>query len=1192
LNAHKQQDLNTTMETNASLASTGGTAITPNPALQAGVITPAISAPAATDLNTNTNIPNTTTPDVIELPLTATAQTATKLTKYVVDLHPMPTNESPFVETPPTKADMQVYLAPTQLPPVPENALQTLLPLPGHAAEDPTEADAEIYPMTIRSVTLPGITVILEALKGETTTSPEPPVIASPHPSATTSYMHHVLARQRPGALDLRAELHGYYKGKHEEVHTLGRVWHPLANGIINWNYGTANYDAAELKLAPAFEQLLSVRLMSPKDMQLIAGALNFTDQPDRSSGTKVINALTRVQRLKCRFSRLYWRLWTLYYEALSHEENNHVLTVEGIEDAHMPIPLVNAVTFELAANALDGGLQPFFITEHMFDQLPGVPIVQLMRLALSTRFRGPLNYAVTKHWPSLGNVQIYVRAEDSHIGLTPMTQVHSGHIHYILQYYAAYLGQHQLIDEIGRTVSAFLYRPEGDSLWLGHNQIQLALPQFACAQSLFLAWALQPTPAPYEAARPSYYKGIWTGVVHYLMCALATQTALTEHHAATRVQLAIHAGIDIDRAWSQNLERLTAGRGHGPLLNQMAQQAALRFGWGQPFNRILYSLALPQFNLDIFGPHCHIPQWSEWFLFERKVHEGTALCAILGKLRPTHTLRTNMRYTPSISQYRNGVADVYYRLAMQDAGAINFTRHGGRYGHRMTYHVPHIRAYNDLPADGQFRELRTTPNEIATWSFSLEDSQDLTDINYAWERRTGFTWELHTVLGGARMSDDQWLDDPNQGAVHWNGASLKHAQRVLAPEHTRRDKSHNKPIMVGHRDTQPMKTAIEPVVPAAQSRSTMPEYSTAVGADTTPARAKVLARDHAKEKNKQQHKDALPAVITPASKFDIAWKQFEQWESDAPNPWCKTSTAAALQNAGHPHTHYTTPEADRASQERMRQALNMLGRSDLEATLIGMPFKDRGEWCRCLEQMLRALSHLVPSTGDPNAIYRGLLIDLPLYAEGLAQVPALTPDECAEAGLAIAPKPGEMLGWMRAGMTVDQLIMYAFTGDTEGIPEKVIAAAALYAENIEQRIDQQATAIPAQDFHSDPSSSSTPYKTGSPIQPITEMSQTAGLGTTAHAATTPPPAVDTIAQYTPLLEDQEQIPQPSSPTSTASSISYHEAQSPPPPTTSSSTKKPKKGKKAKSAHPKQQQQLKTTEQELEESAAPFAADP
>lgn len=95
--------------------------------------------------------------------------------------------------------------------------------------------------------------------------------------------------------------------------------------------------------------------------------------------------------------------------------------------------------------------------------------------------------------WPDLEAVQLVFPAGGPRLRSlrTPMYIRRSAELHTILHFLARITNQLQIIEEIGRSVFTFLYRPEGDTTFLGHSHISLTLPIFRCAKTTLFLWPL-----------------------------------------------------------------------------------------------------------------------------------------------------------------------------------------------------------------------------------------------------------------------------------------------------------------------------------------------------------------------------------------------------------------------------------------------------------------------------------------------------------------------------------------------------------------------------------------------------------------------------------------------------------------------------------------------------------------------------
>ncbi len=655
-------------------------------------------------------------------------------------LRPMPYDQNPFKELAPGYGAPRLQVSDLKVPTscnVLELARSGAAPLPAVSGGVFSLPGAEL------GVPVDSLLIAGGVIGGPGGVPVEPPLVASPHPPGTTSYEHLVLSRMERGNLDLRMQLMATRHGDVEEVHHVGRVWTPHAEGTVTFRNGGGNWDAAAIHLAPAWSALPDLKLMTPKDAAFLGAAMKWVDPVEAPVARSIHRSIMDLAKQKVRLSRLYWRLWYLYFEASAAEERQEEFVVTEVHHAHIPGCCSSARLFEEAVRRRRAGVQPFFVTSYMLEALQGVPVVQVLFAALASRIRVVGVFGAQKHWPDLGGVVMVLPQDPASLGLTDRVTLTSGDVFQILRFYGDHLGQRQLVLEIGRTVASFLYRPRGDAVWGGASRVSIALPPFSCAQTLFLEWAEGALPVDQCPFGPvPYYKAVWVGMVQYMMCSLSLSVAFSHYQYQTRRQLR-DLGFAPHGTWLQLLimaSGCTRGEHSSPLIRR-AQAVAAGLGWGRPYNRMTASLTM----LDTWCElrYENVPQWSEWLLFQPLIHEMSPLCSALGHLHPITTIPTRTLQRPSAVQGRLGVGDVFYRFAQYGGGVVELHTGGHNQARQRKIVTTIPRAYNGAPLDGLFQDVWLQPGRPAMWFFGLRDAGDHLAVNHQWRRRQELAWEL-----------------------------------------------------------------------------------------------------------------------------------------------------------------------------------------------------------------------------------------------------------------------------------------------------------------------------------------------------------------------------------------------------------------------------------------------------------------
>lgn len=595
---------------------------------------------------------------------------------------------------------------------------------------------------TATAWSIPALTILKENLLGMPLQGLEWPVIASANPTSSNSYLHAVIHRvDRCGALDLRFQITASKKYNVKETYILGRIWTPLTNINIVWESAAENYDAAQPTIYPAFADIGKITLDTRKELTNLTQMLRFIDRtfpPDIEQS--MVGVLEGLGRNKLSLSRLYWRIWCSIAEATLCESQDKRWRVKRIYNTHAPMTLNGPVVLRELFIESQMAVQPFFLTHSMLDSIGGGHLIELFQFLLCENFDSKCNFGITRNWPSLGNVRVVLPAGHSALHSVPADMmVSSEDLYAVLNYFARTLNQQHLIDEIGKTVSMFLVRPEGEHAWLGHSFVSMKLPPFRCKRTLHLAWANAENDLDYPEKTPPYYKLAWLGAIRYLQIGLSANTVLSELGLFSGLQLE-NSGIKMPREWCAAMYRLFSRRRGTCEFNIKIQHVGLRCDWGCLMNRITSSILIIRPLLTNFT---RLPQWQEWLLFQRLQPESTWMAGQMGHIIPRTLLEPQKSYNPTLCGVESGLGDIYYRLITDESADVMLHAVSLAQASMIMRKATTLCSSTGLPLDGQFRHLQVG-NDINTYYHFVPRSQIACGkIMQDWHRRKEYHWQL-----------------------------------------------------------------------------------------------------------------------------------------------------------------------------------------------------------------------------------------------------------------------------------------------------------------------------------------------------------------------------------------------------------------------------------------------------------------
>lgn len=661
---------------------------------------------------------------------------------YHVNKRPLAIDQSPLKEIPPDFDDVQPITA-YRKNLGHENAYIYSFVLPeGVRGTDFSLRNDCPYGMAT-AWSIPALTVLKENLLGLPIQGAEWPLISSANPTTSNSYLHSVQHRvAKTGILDLRFKMSASRNGKTKEMYILGRVWTPLDTTGIIWENAPDNYDAASPMLYPAFADIGKITLDTKKELTNVMHTLRFVDRnfsPDVEQS--IISILETLGRNKLSLSRLYWRIWCCIAEATLMESQNKRWHVERIHNSFTPMTLNGPLVLREIFSQAQMAVQPFFITHSMLESIGGDNITALLLFLLCDNFEAKCHFGISKCWPPLGDVRAILPADHKALyNLPTRMAIQSENLYSLLSYFARVLGQQHLIDEIGKTVSMFLLRPEGDHTWLAHNFISIRLPLFRCKRSLHFAWSNADTKLTYPFKTPPYYKLAWIGSVRYMQVALAANTVLSELGVFSALQLE-NNGFEMSREWCREmLSNFRRDQG-SCLFNSRLQFVGLRCDWGCLLNRITSSIII---NRPMLCNFMRIIQWQEWLLFQRIQPESTWMAGQMGHIKPKTVLKPLHSYNPSLSGIESGLGDVYYRLLTENSSKLMLHVESFSIGRMVVREAASLSSLTGFPLDGQFRHIKVGNDINSYYHFVPRDEVDCSIIMGGWHRRISFHWQLH----------------------------------------------------------------------------------------------------------------------------------------------------------------------------------------------------------------------------------------------------------------------------------------------------------------------------------------------------------------------------------------------------------------------------------------------------------------
>lgn len=601
-------------------------------------------------------------------------------------------------------------------------------------------------------------------------------ISAVAHP-LTYTVTHDAIARWKKTYMDMRFSLSGGTADCNRIGFVGGRKWRVLKEGTITWSDSYNNYDAASPVIREQYRGLLVETGGGVRDMPALVKAIGHMKWETNIAGDPASRIFDRVSQKKCQFSRLIFRLWTLYYAALLHQEEtaDKEFVIKGTKLEH-PIQVIEEGKLLTQIDTLlsTTSIEPFVIGRSLHGRSDAFTIISNLIVGLSYTFKAPHHFVLTRFWPPIYNVRIFVY-NDCPIKSEPiLARIYPEGILKTINYLGVMLGQTTFFYDIGRTVASFICRPEGDKLWMGYSHIKMRLPPFHCQQTLFFDLAQGNTGDDYvPPLAPNIYKSIWEGNILYMWQSVFIRTVLMERGFYSYAHtISTNLFDECPRffrdyknygMWEADWTYLTGEEANGIKLNLYAQAVALRMGLGAIFNCCTAWIE-PVF----FEPRVMLtsqsPTWSETLLVWNVVHAETAFGAIINGLGlDDHYSSERIYYNVDVPSRSGRASTGHYASYLRGGGPILQLRANDRIIHEVFYSSLPI-GPDTLPVDGLFKTLRWAQNASITWAYAFSNrdanlrffrEKDCWN-NLVWERDTIHTRETTEVKVDAVYRDQK----------------------------------------------------------------------------------------------------------------------------------------------------------------------------------------------------------------------------------------------------------------------------------------------------------------------------------------------------------------------------------------------------------------------------------------------------
>lgn len=568
------------------------------------------------------------------------------------------------------------------------------------------------------------------------------PLISSPHPDVTKNINSLALNRLSGDGIDLRFEYVETKSNENFENYILGRIWVPLNSCNILFESVFNFPDESHIDFGMKFD-FLENKCLSNDQITIYSHYFDY-ESSNCATLRKIFSNLSLGQKTAMSLSRLYWRLWGLYYECIYWEEHGQEFEVSKITH-QLPIEEISSIEdffklTDLSQNFLL--LNIFFVNKNMMRSVKNrTSFLQYINLLLSKSFMGEIFYGINTCWPELKHTKFCLGQGLSVKDLKEEFTCQSFEVYSLINWFAAITGQSELIQEIGNIVASFLYRPEGDSTFMGHEYISIKLPLFCSIQTIMYSFSFENIYKEYGIKKYRFRETMLKGIISYMLMSLTFNSALCENNIQTLMQLKV---CDLPKL-NKYIDFLCSSYGIFYNLN-IFEDAQIRgniLGWGNVWNKITSSITIMELNIMNFN---RILQWSDWLIFENFDQENFHMSAIMSdfifnKPLDLYSIQKSTNYKKSLFSSK-----FFYVLSTYNLGNI-YCLYTDSSGHTSMIKPPILANISGYPLDGQFQDLIIKGLDINIWwNFEIISYESWITFSNFWKIRKNYIWTANML--------------------------------------------------------------------------------------------------------------------------------------------------------------------------------------------------------------------------------------------------------------------------------------------------------------------------------------------------------------------------------------------------------------------------------------------------------------
>jgi hypothetical protein len=478
-------------------------------------------------------------------------------------------------------------------------------------------------------------------------------------------------ARWHKGRLRRGFSLVEIRKNRVKSIEQVGRKWTPYFQGEFRVDRG-AEWGSKFLKLEPVFAGLGSETLERTALNALSALPYAFAGARASDFSEDARHAVHGLTRRPYNAVRLLTRLAVMWIGATLCEQESRRLTLAGYGTAPAVRYIRSCGDMSIGlTDAIDARAQTLYVEMGRIGRDPVILSVLFAAMVREPHWRTVMSTedvpSILKLWPDIPHPQLSVYGRDE--AIIHAESLSATSIWMAIEVVVQQMALRDLWNEVLHSVAALALRPEGDTIFCGHQAVKMSLPESSMGPAALgpvmenaRHWEDEALPV----VQPTIPELMWTSSARYAMWALAYRDLCAacggnEGHVFTpdsgqakRIEWTLNAGTTV-----------VAG-------NKICEKIAEDYGWESLLGRILRTvcgltkssmLAAPKMYANTALVNPGALQWEEVLPYVERLPEGSAALSLIYPAK-AHTMPIAGQWTAPLNVVnRHGLSDAMYTM-------------------------------------------------------------------------------------------------------------------------------------------------------------------------------------------------------------------------------------------------------------------------------------------------------------------------------------------------------------------------------------------------------------------------------------------------------------------------------------------------------------------------------------------------